>query len=311
MVEVIKYSAEHKAAWDAFVDASKNGTFMFRRDYMEYHADRFRDHSLLFYKKDKLIGFLPSNETGEEIHSHGGLSYGGIISGEKMTAAVMLDVFEAMRLYFKQLGFQRLKYKVIPSIYHQIPAEEDLYALFRSEAILYRRDVSSVIDMQSQLLYTMLRNRMIKQAQRFSLDIRRSENYASFMELERQLLQEKYNTQPTHTAEEITSLASFFPSNIKLYTVCEATEIIAGIVVYEAATVAHCQYISTTARGREVGALDVLVDHLLTREYAHKKYFSFGISTEQQGRYLNKNLIQNKESFGARAIVHDFYELKL
>jgi hypothetical protein len=42
-----------------------------------------------------------------------------------------------------------------------------------------------------------------------------------------------------------------------------------------------------------------------------KKYFDFGISSEKNGRYLNIGLIQNKESFGARAIAYDFYEWEL
>ena len=45
MLKVIKYTRPLKEEWDAFVDVSKNGTFMLIRDYMDYHADRFIDHS--------------------------------------------------------------------------------------------------------------------------------------------------------------------------------------------------------------------------------------------------------------------------
>ena len=86
---------------------------------------------------------------------------------------------------------------------------------------------------------------------------------------------------------------------------------LAGVLLFETATVAHCQYMGATAEGKAIGAMNVLVDHLLTAIYGHKKYFDFGISTEQQGQYLNEGLIRNKESYGARTVVHDFYEIVL
>lgn len=309
MVQVVRYLPEHKAAWDAFVAGSKNGTFLLHRDYMEYHADRFTDHSLLFYRKDRLIALLPANEVGQEVQSHGGLTYGGIISDSRMKTPVMLEVFEAMLAYFRELGFGKIIYKTIPHIYHQLPAEEDLYALFRHGAVLYRRDASSVVDMQNRLVYASLRRRKLKQAP--PLHLVQSAKYSQFMQMEQEVLQQKYSTQPVHTAAEVALLASRFPQNIKLYIACAGEAMVAGILIYETAAVAHCQYMGATAEGKAIGAMDVLIDHLLTTEYKHKKYFNFGISTDQQGQYLNEGLIRNKESYGARAVVHDFYELTL
>jgi hypothetical protein len=311
MVEAVKYMPEYKTAWDAFVADSKNGTFLLHRDYMEYHADRFTDHSLLFYRKGRLIALLPANQVGQEVHSHGGLTYGGVISGSSMKAPVMLEVFEAMKSYFQQQGFRKIIYKTVPHLYHQLPAEEDIYALFRFGASLYRRDVSSVIDLQQPVGYSRQRRWEVKKAKGNNLQVQESQEYNRFMQIEQELLQEKYSTRPVHTAEEIRLLAAHFPENITLYIASEEGGMVAGVIIYETATVAHCQYIATTARGRELGALDVLVDHLLTSVYPHKKYFSFGISTEEQGEYLNEGLIRNKESYGARAVVHDFYELPL
>ncbi|GAB3825759.1 hypothetical protein GCM10028895_35760 [Pontibacter rugosus] len=134
MVEVVKYSEKYKAVWDAFVEGSKNGTFLFYRDYMEYHADRFTDHSLLIYKKGKLVSLLPANEVGQKLHSHSGLSYGGFITDKRMKSTLMLKVIASVKLYLQVLGFRSVKYKAIPHIYHQQPAEEDLYALFREGA---------------------------------------------------------------------------------------------------------------------------------------------------------------------------------
>ena len=47
-LSVVRYTSDQKIVWDSFVAASRNGTFLFMRDYMDYHADRFTDYSLMF-----------------------------------------------------------------------------------------------------------------------------------------------------------------------------------------------------------------------------------------------------------------------
>ncbi|MCC9136620.1 GNAT family N-acetyltransferase [Pontibacter silvestris] len=311
MVQVEKYIPAHKAAWDAFVHRSKNGTFLLQRDYMEYHADRFTDHSLLFYRKGKLIALLPANEAGKEIQSHGGLTYGGIISDNRMKVSIMLEVFEVMLQYFKQCGFDKINYKTVPHIYHQAPAEEDLYVLFRNKGRLYRRDVTSAIDMAQLFGYSRKRKWEVSKAKRNNIKVELSLDFAGFMRIEQELLKERYDIPPVHTVEEITCLANLFPNQVKLCAAFEESLMLGGIIIYETPAVAHCQYIAYTARGKELGVLNVIIDYLLTKVYQDKKYFDFGISTEQQGAYLNEGLISNKESYGARAVVHDFYEIVL
>ncbi|WP_162427996.1 GNAT family N-acetyltransferase [Pontibacter pudoricolor] len=310
-MEVVKYSANYKDAWDAFVATSKNGTFLLQRDYMEYHADRFEDHSLLFYRKGKLVALLPANVAGTEVQSHGGLSYGGIVSGAGMKAQLMLDVFDAMMLYYKQQGFETINYKTVPHIYHRHPAEEDLYAIFRNDALLYRRDLNTVISLRDRLPYNTLRKRKLNQASQQRIQFGLSQNFEEFITIQNELLQQKYNTSPAHTVSDIRLLASRFPDNIKLYAATQADKMLAAILIYETALVAHCQYIASTPEGRIAGALDALTNYLISQVYTSKDYFSFGVSTEQQGTYLNQNLILNKESYGGRAIAHDFYKLVL
>ena len=284
---------------------------MLQRDYMEYHADRFEDHSLLFYSKGKLIALLPANVVGNEVQSHGGLSYGGVISGNSMKAQLMLNVFDAMILYFKEQGFKSINYKTIPHIYHQLPAEEDLYALFRHQAILYRRDLNTVIDLGNKLPYAALRKRKLKQAAIPALELSESRKFDAFLSISQQILEAKYKTTPVHTAAELKCLATHFPDAIKLYTATLNNKLLAGILTYDTPITAHCQYIAGTPEGQDLGALDLLTNSLITEVYAHKRYFSFGISTEQQGHYLNQSLIRNKEGYGGRAIAQDFYRITL
>src|SRR5262249_19679767 len=130
-VSVERYAPPCRGAWDDFVRQSKNGTFLFLRDYMDYHADRFADYSLLLRDAEgELVAPLPAHADGPALVSHSGLTYGGFVTGAGMKAPLMLEVFEAAVAYLVGVGFRRWVYKTIPAVYHRHPAEEDRYALF-------------------------------------------------------------------------------------------------------------------------------------------------------------------------------------
>ena len=147
MVRVIRYEPSFCAAWNGLVARAKNGVFLFDRGYMEYHADRFDDHSLLFFADDKLVALLPANRRDDTLVSHGGLTYGGFVTDERMRAALMLQLFDALDAHCREHDLRKVVYKSVPHIYHRVPAEEDLYALFVRDARLVRRDVSSTVRM--------------------------------------------------------------------------------------------------------------------------------------------------------------------
>ncbi len=124
-------------------------------------------------------------------------------------------------------------------------------------------------------------------------------------------LRERHGVAPVHTLAEIELLRSRFPAHIRLFTCRRDGQLLAGVLIYESPTVAHTQYIASTVEGRQVGALDLLFDELLGHFYAEWPYFDFGISNEDNGRKLNRGLIDQKEGFGARAVAHDQYTLAL
>src|SRR5262249_960739 len=193
--------------------------------------------------------------------------------------------------------------------YHRVRAEEDLYALFRCGARLLRRDVSSTIDMSRRVDVTKGRKWAANKARKAGITVRQSHDIEMFMEIEAEHLAIKFGVKPTHTPAEMRLLANRFPSNIRLFAAYEGAALLGGTIVYESANVAHTQYIASTDRGRDLAALDAILDHLLTDVYPNKRYFDFGISTEDGGRYLNLGLIAKKESYGARATAADWYEL--
>src|SRR5664279_3818383 len=128
-VRIVSYEPKYKTQWDEFVRQSKNGNFLFYRDYMEYHSDRFSDFSLLFFQNEQLVAIMPANRINDTVVSHGGLTFGGIVSGKEMTTILMLEAFGTLVRELRAGGVNNLIYKVIPHIYHSLPAEEDLYAL--------------------------------------------------------------------------------------------------------------------------------------------------------------------------------------
>ncbi|MEM2971979.1 MAG: GNAT family N-acetyltransferase [Candidatus Bathyarchaeia archaeon] len=312
-IKIVKYNEKHRMAWDDFIKNSKNGVFLFYRDYMEYHADRFTDFSLMFFDNNRLIAVMPANVKDDILFSHGGLTFGGIVTDRKMKTPLMLEIFDALKEYLKAEGIKKIIYKAIPHIYHIHPAEEDLYALFRHNARLIRRDVSSTIFMKERLSFDKKRRWGVKKSKSAELELKRSYDFKTFMAIEEENLKKKYGVKPTHTADEIQLLANKFPENIKLFASYNNGEMVAGTIIYESnKKVAHTQYISASDEGKRLYALDGIFDYLINEYYGNKvDYFDFGISTEKEGRFLNVGLITQKEEFGARAVVYDTYEIEV
>ena len=121
LIRVVRYACELKNIWDQFVCESKNGTFMLQRDYMDYHSDRFIDYSLIVYEGNSVVALLPASLHINQLRSHGGLTYGGLIVNKKMTAQLNLLVFESIINYLKEVGIKSLLYKRVPAIYYNYP----------------------------------------------------------------------------------------------------------------------------------------------------------------------------------------------
>lgn len=323
MITVTRYTPKNHQTWNEFVKQSRQGTFLFDRNYMDYHQDRFHDHSLMIYYKDKLYALLPANEVvsasnneipQKELVSHQGLTYGGLLTCNKMTAELTCETFEAIGNYLKQEGFSKLTYKAIPWIYHKIPSEEDLYALIHvGKASLSTREISTTILLQNKLRFSEQRRRGVNKAKKNSLIIRQSsqEDVFAFWNILNNNLQLKYHTRPVHSNEELQLLMSRFPENIIGYSVLKDEEVIAGTIIFITPQVIHTQYIGASEKGKEEGALDLLFDYLINQKKWNAPYFDFGKSTEDRGNYLNTNLIHQKEGFGGRGVAYDTYEWTL
>ena len=313
MFEIVRYTAERADEWNAFVAQSKNGTFLHDRRYMDYHADRFVDCSLMIYDtKGNLFALLPANRVDDTLYSHQGLTYGGLLLDGRATADAVCRTMSDINDYLRQQGIRYVICKTVPWIYAAIPADEPLYAFTQvCHATLKYRDIASVVSLDNQLALSELRRRGKRKAERHGIRIAYSDDFQTFWQILTENLQVKYDSHPVHTIQEITLLRNRFPDSIRLYAAYEGHEMIAGTVLYVTPRVIKTQYISASLRGKEVGALDLLFASLLSCPPPNHTYLDLGTSALDHSTALKLPLIFQKEGFGARAVCYDTYEWQL
>lgn len=299
--------------WDELVRQSRNGTFLHERGYMDHHSDRFADCSLVAVRDGKACALLPANIDDGTLWSHRGLTYGGwLVPLKHFDATVMVEVMDAAIEWMHANGIKRHVYKAIPHIYHRYPCEEDLYALFRHHCRLLESNISTTIDLENPLPLDRGNKSGCNAARKAGIEVSASADWSGYWNLLSSLLDARYGTRPVHTLEEMLLLHGRFPENIKLYCATLGGELLAGVVMYLSRPVAHCQYIGASPLGKELKALTLLFDHLIKESAAQGyRYFDFGISNEDHGRYLNAGLVGQKSRLGGRGIVYNTYEISL
>ena len=306
---VQRYTDSIKKSWNEFILQAKNATFLFDRNYMDYHANRFDDYSLVIFDKKKIIAIFPANLIGHTIISHQGLSYGGIITLPKVSLQNSALIYSSILEYLAKENIKTIQLKVLPSFYHLYPSDEVDYFMHVLDAKKTKCDVTLTINQNKKIGFNTNKKRNIKLAKKNKLTISSSDNYTDFWNnILIPNLKESHGLAPVHTAEEIMLLHSNFPKEIALYVVLHNQQIIGGTVLFITNNVVHAQYISANEQGKEFGALDYLFDFLINEKYCNKDTFDFGIVNQDEG--INLGLTYWKEGFGARTYCHDFYEIK-
>ncbi len=309
MYSIEQYNISHYSLWNDFIAQSKNGTFLFHRDYMEYHSDRFEDFSLLVFEGKKLIAVFPANREGKDLHSHKGLTYGGLVYGSKMKLKEVIKIYRTLLQFLNDNQIDKLHIKPVPAIYHKFPAQEQEYVMFLLNAKLSRRDQLSVIDYDNRMPYIKSRKQSVRRGEVNGLQIIEEPKFELFWnEILIPNLKNKHDAKPVHTVKEITHLHQKLPEQIRHFNVYHDDKIVAGTTMFLTDRVAHPQYVSGQEDKNALGSLDYLYNHLI-EIFSDKSYFDFGPSTEEQGRKLNEGIVFWKESFGARTVIQDFYKV--
>lgn len=313
------YTPADAPAWNAFVAASRNATFLFDRGYMDYHAQRFADASLLVYETrapggERLVALLPANREGDVLASHAGLTYGGLLLGESAGAQMVLHLMRALQAHLHAQGVRELHYKAIPAPYHRRPCQEDLYALWRCGAELLRRDAVAAIAPLARDWPAAARKRVTGAVRRQPGLVIADEPaggdgpaWGEYWALLQAQLAGRHGAAPTHSEAEMRLLATRFPTRIRLKTARIHGDMVAGTVLYDCATARHAQYSAMRAGSGDV--LWLVFEAAIAEAQAGQRWFDFGNSNERQGRWLNAGLAFFKQSLGASTVVQDFYRL--
>ncbi|MGQ2982717.1 GNAT family N-acetyltransferase [Flavobacterium sp.] len=307
-----KYEPADFTQWNDLIAKSKNGTFLFHRDFMEYHSDRFEDLSLLVFEGHKLIAVFPANRVGNEVHSHQGLTYGGLILQGSIGVEKVESIFGSIEDWLKEQRISGLYIKQVISIYHKEPANEIDYVLFKKGASLYRRDMNLAIDHSLPLAISKSKMKNFRKFSAYGFKIRQENEFSGFWdEVLIPRLGERHGVKPVHTKEEIQSLHDRFPDNILQYNIYYEGTILAGITLFHFGNVVKSQYGATTDSGEKMRALDHLFIYLIQKYRDEVDYFDMGTVNEQQGKVFNRGLLKQKEELGCRVYSHDHYSLKL
>ncbi len=309
MLEVRLYDPTLKPVWDNFLENCKNATFLFKRDFMDYHKNRFDDFSMMIYRGSKLIALVPANIDLNNIYSHQGLTYGGILIHSDSKFTEYFEIFSEVHSFLKKKSINYFFVKQIPKIYNLNFNDELDYLSFITNSENYRKDIISVINLQSDFKIAKDRINGYKRGVKNLLEFREAHDFDDFWnELLIPNLAKKYSVNPVHSLDEIGLLKSRFKSNIRQFNVYEENKIVAGTTIFQTKNVVHVQYTASNSKKNILGSLDFLFYKLITDVYSKHKYFDFGTSNEKDGKKINQGLIYWKEGFGARSLTQNFYK---
>ena len=305
------YNSEDFTLWNEFILRANNATFLFHRDFMDYHSDRFLDYSLLVFQGENLVTILPANRVEDMVFSHQGLTYGGFVFESNIKLGQVLSIVKEVLKYLNNYNIKTLKLKRIPSIYTSFFSEEIEYAMFLTEAKLIRRDCLSVLDLTMDYKISKTRRESIHRGKKNELEIREESDFKLFWEeILIPNLDKKHSAKPVHSFQEMELLHQKFPYNIRHFNVYYMGKIVAGTTVFVTDNVAHPQYISGNSQKNGLGSIDYLYHYLITEVFKDKHYFDFGPSHENNGKQINQGILFWKESFGAKTTVQDWYEVE-
>ncbi|MNK51988.1 hypothetical protein D3C87_709100 [compost metagenome] len=310
---VRKYTQEDYLLWNNFVAQAKNATFLFHRDFIEYHKDRFEDFSLLVFEEKKLRAILPANKKGNSLYSHQGLTYGGLVFLSKLKAEKAESILDQILLFLKENKLETFYYKPIPDFYFSEGNAALDFFLMKRGAVLEKKEMNLAVNLTIPLKISKSKMKHFRRIENLDLDIFEEENFDPFWEniLEPRLL-EKFDAKPVHTKEEMALLKSKFPQNIRQYSVYKNDEIIAGITIFETKNLIKSQYGATSKVGEEFRALDFLFINLIHKyKRKGKHFFDMGIVDERNDSGYNLGLLNQKEELGCSVYNQDFYKIEI
>ncbi len=326
---VIQFKEEYEQIWDEFVmNKSVNGTFLQTRRFLNYHPkERFLDNSyMVMNSKEKIVAVVPAclkREDGKLIlYSHAGSTYGGVIISSKFYKVVkIIEILNTLEACWQRQGVEKIILKQTPSILSSQNADLFQYVYYylnyqcNNELnfyIDYKDYDEDILSEFAQGKRTNVNN-CIKQGYSFrKLESRR--DVEQFVDL-LSLTLSKYDKFPIHNSEEILEFQSQrLKEECECFGLFDGEKMIAGSMMFYFNTVrvAHTQYLCADPEYNRWSPMTYMY-YLMIREMKRRGFckLTWGIGTEQDGKYLNVGLSKSKESFGSKHSVNLTYIKKL
>ncbi len=298
---LIYYTAKRQKEWDDFIQRSSNGTFLHQRSYMDYHAERFNDFSLMIFEGLKLRAVLPAHRIGNEIFAHKGLTYSDFIFQKKLKTAAKIEIVRQALAFLFQNDLNSLYINSIPFVFQPLTDESCTYIYHKAGGELQEIKPFWISDRRFGLKINHNRQKNYKKLLSYGFKIEEDpQHIAEFWPIVVQNLKLRYNSQPTHSMDEIKLLINRFPKHIRLFTIRQKSEILAGALVYFINHTAHFQYIHALNSPESRQAVEFLT-YELVQKFKNYAYVSFGSSSVGDNN-INENLVYWKESFGCHII---------
>ena len=305
------------ARWDEFVANSWNGCFLHSRRFLSHYGKKFQDCSLwLKDGKGRPVGVFPAAETtdgGRMVCSHPGATFGGICHAGGMCGGRILEAFDALADHYRSLDYRKIRYKLVPAIYHRRPVADDTYALFLADAVLWRRHLSVVVPPTGALVPSQRRRRGLRKALlakvKVSVGNPRSPYASPLWEVIKDNLAAR-QLSPAHSDEEIFDVARRFPDEITFVAALLDEKVVGGVICWRYPTVLRAQYIGSNETGRRHSVLDAVFVQCIEQARKDFLWFSFGASNRADNTLVD-SLYGFKLEFGGGGMPLDIYDISL
>ena len=309
-ITIERYQPRLAGAWRGVLRDARNGIFQFDRGYIEYHGDRFEDMSAVAYVDGRPSAIMPLafDPALRKVVSHPGLTFGGPVVIRELRGDAVLAVVDALLDALRDWGATSCLVKLLPQVLATYPSAEVDYGLWRRGFALVRRDLSSLLPLAGAIPFNTSKMQAVRRARKQGVTVTDAA-VENFYGLLCDVLLAQHGVTPVHSLAELEQLHATFPQDILVRLAVLDQRVLAGTLVYRYGHVWHTQYLASSDEGRRVGALDLVIAELMAEATAAgASHVSFGVSTVNQGMDVNAGLLWQKESYGARTMVHDYME---
>ncbi len=320
-IDIQLYDAPLATEWDDFVWQSNGGTLFHTRQFLSYHPkDRFKDHSMIFYKSGRRIAQMPAADIltmgKRTLFSHRGASYGGLIYKDLLGIRETFDYVQTLIDHAKKSGFQAIDLTPPPYCYYDYPNDYLEFALVQNGFTYRKREISSVITLnfpENDILsiFKESSRRAVRKAGKMGVVVRESDDYARFYEILQKNLRLRHNVSPTHTLDELIKVRDLYPDRVRLFAAFHEQDMIAGVIMFDCnPLVTLAFYISHDESFQEYRGVNLLFYEIVAWSIKRGfRFLDFGIFTVDEDP--NWGLARFKESFGAQGIFRNSLRIEL